>query len=77
MEAGRLHGRKEHKTRMLGNIVSRLASPTQDGMKYPEMHKKVKVRKHFLEVKKNWVNFILSTQDGMKHPEMQKVRKIA
>ena len=38
---------------MLGSIVSRLASPTQDGMKYPEMDKKkVKVRKKNLELKK-------------------------
>ena len=36
---------------MLGSIVSRLASPTQDGMKHPEMHKKAKVRKK-MEVKK-------------------------
>ncbi len=33
------------KIRMLGSIVSRLASPTQDSMKHPEMHKKVKARK--------------------------------
>ena len=30
---------------MLGSLVSRLAPSTQDGMKRPEMHKKVKVRK--------------------------------
>ncbi len=35
-------------TRMLGSIVSRLASPTQDGMKHPEMHKKVKVSRGVL-----------------------------
>ena len=40
------------KTRMLGGIVSRVASPTQDGMKRPEMHKKVKVRTNSFGVKK-------------------------
>ncbi len=45
------------KLEMLGSIVSRLASPrtilgenflsTQDGIKHPEMHKKVKVGKFF------------------------------
>ncbi len=55
---------------MLGGIVPHLASPrtilgekkfgvkfflsTQDGMKHAEMHKKVKVGKNFLEVKKKF-----------------------
>ena len=36
---------------MLGSIVSGLASPIQDGMKQPEMHKKN--GKNFLDLKKN------------------------
>ena len=57
----RNNAQKLTKLEMLGSIVSRLASPrtilgenflsTQDGIKDPEMHKKVKVGK-FLEVKK-------------------------
>ena len=40
---------------MLGGIVSRFASPTQDGMKHPEMHKNVSEKKFLLEVKKKFV----------------------
>ena len=48
---GKYIGSSGYQTRMLGSIVWHLASPTQDGMKHPEMYKKVKVRKNFLEVK--------------------------
>ncbi len=51
------------KLEMLGSIVSHLASPrkilgenflsTQDGIKHPEMHKKVKVGQFFWRWKKN------------------------
>ena len=33
---------------------------TQDGMKHPEMHKKVEVTKIFLEVKKNFLGEFFS-----------------
>ncbi len=46
---------------MLGSIVSHLASPTQDGMKHPEMHKKWKPEKIFWRwkklCKKLWIFF--------------------
>ncbi len=48
------HIAQRNKTRMLGSIVSRLASPTQDGMKHPEIHKKVEVR-NLLEMPRNHV----------------------
>ncbi len=32
---------------LLGSIVSCLASPTQDGMKHPEMHKKGESKNNF------------------------------
>ena len=72
----------EEKLEMLGSIVSCLASPrkilgenvlsTQDGIKHPEMLRKVK--KKFLEVKQNFggkqiLNFFF--------PEKQKLPKIA
>ncbi len=39
-------------TRMLGSLVSHLASPTQDDMKHPEMHKKSESEKTIFWVKK-------------------------
>ena len=74
------------KQEMLGSIVSGLASPrktlgekkfwvkfflsTQDGIKLPEMHKKVKVGNIFLEVKKKF-------EKKKKKFQKQKLLKIA
>ncbi len=80
--------KKERKLDMLGSIVSRLASPrkiwgekkfgvkiflsTQDGMKHPKMHKKVKVgKKYFWRWKKKLDEiFFPENKSCLKLPEL-------
>ncbi len=63
----------------LGSIISRLASPTRDGMKHPKIHIKVKVRIQSLEVKKNvgWKKIKKKKTKTKVNSEKQKLFKIA
>ena len=59
------------------SIVWRLASPTQDSMKHPEMHKKVKVRKKILKVKKIYIYWGEKNFDFFFLSKKMQVAKIA